>query len=433
MKNLAWIRLALVSCVPLVVTQIGCPADEPLDSPPEDGSAQPDVSQPDAADEPPPRDSGSEPDAADADAAPLRPASTHTGTISVQDRVLLGAPALGHGISVLVDFGVQPRQPDVDDAPGQITGCKAWSYDVESDPPPQSIGDVGTLRISGLTASLGSGCVFRSGSGYVCPTAAGQSALEVQAEDAGTALVTLVGAAFGSEDRGRTLRLGGTGSWVGSFPLVEVLAPTRARIARALPSAAAESVPFEILAGAGPVPGTPADEQPGDPLRNADSLRVALDPAAGSPIAFPEAFVADVGDAFTPDDATRAVLESIPTSGAAFRIGCNGGGGACGTATFSVIQLQSTDGDVAGLSPFALPPPVKKQVSLTCVIPGALGEVVVPAAASALLAAANAERPITRIRTAFMRNGAAVVQNPSGAANTVRVVVGHQVIGFTSP
>lgn len=432
MKKLAWIRLALVSCVPLAVSLGGCPADDP-DGSLDAGPPPPDVSVPDAAEDPRPHDGGADADLDGGDAAPVRPASTHSGTISVQDRVLLGAPALGHGISVLVDFAAQPRQPDVDDTPGQITGCKAWSYDVDTDPPPQPAGDVGTLRFSGLAASLGSGCVFRPASGYVCPTAAGQSALQVQAEEAGSALVSLAGAAFGAEDRGRTLRLGGTGSWVGAFPLVEVLAPTRARIARALPTAVAESVPFEILAGAGPVPGTPADEQPGDPLRNADSLRVVLDPAAGSPFAFPEAVVPDVGDAFVPDDATRAMLESIPTSGESFRIGCNGTGGTCGTAPFSILQLQSTDGDVAGLSPFALPPPVKKQISLTCVIPGALGEVVVPAAASALLAAAHLERPITRIRTAFMRNGAAIVQNPSGAANTVRVVVGHQVIGFTTP
>ncbi|RKG68330.1 hypothetical protein D7V80_13085 [Corallococcus sp. CA054B] len=41
--------------------------------------------------------------------------------------------------------------------------------------------------------------------------------------------------------------------------------------------------------------------------------------------------------------------------------------------------------------------------------------------------------PMTRIRTAFMRNGAVLTKNPAPPDNTVRVVAGHQLIGFTNP
>ncbi|MFP2903489.1 hypothetical protein ACLESD_00115 [Pyxidicoccus sp. 3LFB2] len=366
--------------------------------------------------------------------------STHAGTISIQDRRLLGAPHLGHGLSVLVDMSTAPRAPDLDEEPGQLTGCKVWVYDMESDPPPRSAGDVGTLSIEGTSASLGPGCVFQDGAGYVCPTAAGQgqAALEHAATGTGeppnTARVSISGAAFGPDDWGRYLQLRSGVGASGSFPIVSVLSATEVRVAKA-PGAdsASAATTYQVLAGAGPVPGTPEDEAPGDPLRNADQVHVRLTPGNDSPFQFPETTVAAPGAPFTPDTATAGLLGQIPLDGRAFRLGCAGEGGRCGPAELTIIQLQTTDAPTAGLSPYALPPAKSKQVVLTCIQPGERGFVDISAEASALLARAHAASRITRIRTALMRNGAALTKNPTPPDNTVRIVAGHQLIGFTNP
>lgn len=368
------------------------------------------------------------------------PASTHAGTISIQDRKLLGAPHLGHGLSLLVDMSTAPRAPDYDEEPGQITGCKVWVYDLESDPPPQPAGDVGTLTIEGPSASLGPGCVFQEGAGYVCPTATGQGEVVLEHAAPGTGLpsntarVSISGAAFGPDDAGRYLHVRGAPGASGSFPIVSVTSATEVLVAKAQGTDPAPSVgTYQVLAGAGPVPGTPEDEAPGDPLRDSDQVRVRITPGSDSPFQFPETTVAAIGSAFTPDTATLALLEQVPLDGRAFRIGCAGEGGQCGTAEFTIIQLQTTDAPTAGLPPFALPPEKAKQVVLTCIAPGERGYVDIPAEASSLLAQAHAASPITRIRTAFMRNGAVLTKNPTRPDNTVRVVAGHQVIGFSSP
>jgi hypothetical protein len=88
---------------------------------------------------------------------------------------------------------------------------------------------------------------------------------------------------------------------------------------------------YQVLAGAGPVPGTPADEAPGDPLRNTDQVRVRITPGNDSPFHFPETTVAAIGGAFTPDTATLGLLDHVPLDGRAFRLGCAGEGGHCGS------------------------------------------------------------------------------------------------------
>ncbi|MCP3138584.1 hypothetical protein [Pyxidicoccus xibeiensis] len=368
------------------------------------------------------------------------PVSTHAGTISIQDRRLLGAPHLGHGLSLLADMSTAPRAPDYDEAPGQLTGCKVWVYDIASDPPPRPAGDVGTLTIEGTSASLGPACVFQEGAGYVCPTATGEGEVVLEHAVAGTgappntARVSIGGAAFGPEDSGRYLQLRGAPGASGSFPIVSVTSATEVRVAKAPgtnPAPAAGT--YQVLAGAGPVPGTPGDEAPGDPLRDSDQVRVRITPGNDSPFQFPETTVAAIGTAFTADTATLGLLDHVPLDGRPFRLGCAGEGGHCGAAELTIIQLQTTDAPTAGLSPYALPPAKTKQVVLTCIQPGASGIVDIPAEASSLLAQAHAASPITRIRTAFMRNGAALTKNPMPPDNTVRVVAGHQLIGFTNP
>jgi hypothetical protein len=140
------------------------------------------------------------------------------------------------------------------------------------------------------------------------------------------------------------------------------------------------------------------------------------------------------GEPFVVDTATAGLLDAFPFDGAAVTLGCSGSGGTCGKADLTVVRLTSTDGDTTGLSPFAMPPPVSKQVDLLCATFAVEGNLVVPEGAIALLQNADAVSPITRIRTALMREGYLLVENdPALAPNQVRMLAGHGILGFTSP
>jgi hypothetical protein len=149
---------------------------------------------------------------------------------------------------------------------------------------------------------------------------------------------------------------------------------------------------------------------------------------------FPDTAPIEAGDAFTLDAASDAILGAIPVDGSAFSIGCSGAGGECNEAFASIIQLETTDGDTGGAPPFALPRSVDRKVIISCASLGESGRVDVPAGATALLAAADRASPITRVRVAFMRDGFQQVSNPPPLPpNPVRIVVGHQIVGFTDP
>ena len=81
-----------------------------------------------------------------------------------------------------------------------------------------------------------------------------------------------------------------------------------------------------------------------------------------------------------------------------------------------------------------MPAAASKQVEISCAEVEGDGVVDVSPAVSRYLQAAHQARPITRIRTAFMRNGYALVANPPPAPpNRVTIAVGHQLLAFGSP
>ncbi len=407
--------LALLSA-PLALT--GCPSGD-------------DDAPPDAQTEPPADAGADAPDAAvDAGAA-----TTATGIISVQDQVIHGFPAAGHGLSVRADFTAPGRPPDFDEMPGQPTGCKAWLYDMQDDPPPAVAGDEGTVTVAGTAAPVPDGCVFNGTDGYTCPVASGRAAATVTPMDAPAALYDLAGLALSGDDIGRHLRIAGDAEHPGndgSFPILAVPAPTSAVVANAAAAAGAFDASYTVVAGAGAA-GLPLDS-PRDPVRDDDRVTIGIDPGGRMDLDFPDTAPIDAGDAFTLDAASDAVLGAIPVDGSAFSIGCSGAGGECNDAFASIIQLETTDGDTAGAPPFALPPSADRKVIITCASLGASGRVDVPAGATALLAAAHRASPITRVRVAFMRDGFQQVSNPPPLPpNPVRIVAGHQIVGFTDP
>lgn len=378
-----------------------------------------------------PADAGADPPA-DAGADP---AATAIGIISIQDQVIHGFPAAGHGLSVRADFTAPGRPPDFDEMPGQPTGCKAWLYDMHDDPPPAVAGDEGIVTVAGTAAPVPDGCVFNGTDGYACPVASGEGAATVTPMDAPAALYDIAGLALTDDDIGRHMRIAGDGERPGndgSFPILAVPGPTAAVVVNSAAAAGAFDASYTVVAGAGAA-GLPLDS-PRDPVRDDDRVIVGIDPAGGMDFDFPDTAPIEAGDAFTLDAASDAVLGAIPVDGSAFSIGCSGEGGECNEAFASIIQLETTDGDTAGAPPFALPPSVDRKVIISCATLGASGRVDVPAEATALLAAAGRASPITRVRVAFMRDGFQQASNPPPLPpNPVRIVAGHQIVGFTDP
>ena len=409
------LTLCLLLGAPLALA--ACPGDD--DPPSPDAQVEPSA---DAAVDPDP-DAG-----ADAGAA-----STAIGIISIQDQVIHGFPAAGHGLSVRADFTAPGRPPDFDEMPGQPTGCKAWLYDMQDDPPPALAGDEGTVTVAGTAAPVPDGCVFNGSDGYTCPVASGRAAATVTPMDAPAALYDIAGLALSDDDIGRHLRVSGDGEHPGndgSFPIVAVPGPTSAVVVNAAAAAGEFAASYTVVAGAGAA-GLPLDS-PRDPVRDDDQVTIGIVPGGRMDFDFPDTAPIDAGDAFTLDAASDAILSAIPVDGSAFSIGCSGEGGACGEAFASIIQLETTDGDTDGAPPFALPPPVDKKVIISCASLGASGRVDVPAAATALLRAADRASPTTRVRVAFMRDGFQAASNPPPLPpNPVRIVAGHQIVGFT--
>ncbi|UQA63942.1 hypothetical protein E8A73_039205 [Polyangium aurulentum] len=354
-------------------------------------------------------------------------APTHGGIISIQDISIHGAPQAGHGLTVQVLL-TAATAPVYEENPGQITGCKAWSHDVQENPAPP-LTDQGMVAIKGLEDGP-INCTFQN-TGYVCPAASGAGQASVAPGPMGATEYTVMGAAFSEADVGRYLRVTGSvnGGNSGAFPIVAVSSATTAVVVNA--KAVAEEFPatYTVVAGAGPVPGNP-----NDPIAGGDELTVALQPGGDMAFHVPESGPIPAGDAFVLDTASQAVIGALPLDGTAVTLGCAGQGGSCGPAQATLVRISSTDGSVAGLSPFAMPAPIDKQVEIQCVVVGGEGKLVIPAEAMKLLQDAHQATPITRIRTAFMREGVATLANPAPQPpNTLNILVGHGLLAFTSP
>ncbi|WP_437835333.1 hypothetical protein [Sorangium sp. So ce1153] len=354
-------------------------------------------------------------------------APTHSGLISIQDISILGAPQAGHGLTVQILF-TSAKPPRYEELPGQPTGCKGWVYDAQDDPPPP-LTDQGVVTISGLAGGP-IDCRFQ-GSSYVCPTHSGAGQASVTAAEMGTAAYAVGGAMFSAADVGRTLRVDGAAMSGnnGAFPIVAVESSEVAIVANPSATQEAFAASYVVLAGAGPVPGNP-----NDPITSGDEVVVAIEP--GGSTAFKAANLGPLvaGEAFELDDASQTLLGAVPLDGTPMTLGCGGQGGSCGAAQGTIVRITSTDGDVQGASSFAMPPPADKQVEVQCVTVGGDGSITVPAEAMQLFQEAHQASSITRIRTAFMREGVASATNPApDPPNTVHALAGHGILGFTSP
>lgn len=354
--------------------------------------------------------------------------STHVGLVSIQDMSIHGAPQAGHGLTVQAFF-TPASAPVYEELPGSPAGCKAWVYDLETSPPPPPI-DAGVLEIAGAAGGT-IACSFQQNGAYGCPMASASGPASLAPEQNGTVIFTSDAAAFTQDDVGRYLRIAGTSAATnaGAFPIVAVPSPKTAVIVNQQAQAEDADVEFTVVAGAGPVPSNPVD-----PIGPGAALTVSLVAPATSPFQFGTTGAIVAGSELVVDGATAALLGAIPLDGAALSLGCGGAGGSCGEAALTVIRLTTTDGDTTGLSPFTMPPPAAKQIDLSCASLDPSGVVAIPAEAMAILQEIDESSPITRIRTAFMREGFAIVGNEAPLPpNAVRVLVGHGTLGFTDP
>lgn len=355
------------------------------------------------------------------------PVATHNGIISIQDVSIQGAPQAGHGLTVQVLFTAS-RPPAYEQMPGEIEGCRAWVYDMQDNPPP-ALTDQGVITIAGLEGGP-LACRF-AGSGYVCPTSTGAGQASVAPGQTGTAAYTIEGATFSAADVGRYLRITGAGSAKnqGAFPIVAVGSSTTAIVVNQGAVEEAFAAEYTVLAGAGPVPNNPVD-----PIEGGDEVVVGISPGGEMAFDFADSAPIVAGEAFTPDTASAAALVAVPLDGSPLTLGCGGPGGNCGPAQATVVRLTSTDGDVEGASPFAMPPPARRQVEIQCVALGGDGTLTIPAEAMKLLQEAHQVSPISRIRTALMREGWAAPTNAASLPpNITTLLVGHGLLGFTSP
>jgi hypothetical protein len=181
----------------------------------------------------------------------------------------------------------------------------------------------------------------------------------------------------------------------------------------------------------GRVRGVPAN--PLDPIPGGSEVSVLLSPGGEMAFDVPELGPVIPGAAFQLDEPSEALITSIPVDGSAITLGCAGRGGRCGEAEATLVRLTTSDGRTAGLTPFAMPPPLRQYLEIQCVIEAGDGTIAMPEEIVALMARAQETSPITRIRTAYMREGTARgVNRGLLPPNQVFLAVGHGVLGFTS-
>lgn len=365
------------------------------------------------------------------------PVTTYSGTISVLEAALLNPGTsgtfFGQGVQAGITFTSSDTTmfpaPLMEEQPGSPLGCKAWQY-TAAQAPLASIGlDEGPVAVNSPAATTTSflpSCVFQPGAGYICPHTGTMSTGGIIAAGpaAGTATLTDADTTFNAGNTSnRYVRIGGATNAAnnGVFPILALGGANT--IVYGNPAFVAETIPatgFHInLAGVGPTPMAP------DPGFLTDTASIDFVHTMGGGGHIPDftattSAAGSVGDDFTLPLASLNLLNAIPRDGTAFTVGC-ADAASCGTASGTLINIVTTDGPTAGLSPFTMPLPTTRRVQVRCASLGAIS-ITVPAAYSALIMGSGA----TRIQTTFIRPTLM-----AGVAN-VTSISGHAVVGFTN-
>jgi hypothetical protein len=377
-------------------------------------------------------DGSSDGDNPDFDAAPDQPDAGGGGP-SQTGRIVMGATTFqnfegrGEGLILLVDVrNVDERVPPAyEEAVGSPFGCKATEFTPEQYATPPV--NFGTLSFTITDGPPFPDCNWVEGAGYLCVGAAGSGGdLTVIDSDngmgGGVYKLTNAAVTFGTDQVGRMVKITGAAEPKFNAGLFPITAATADSVTFVGPPGIADpengtAASYQVLAGFGPA-------LQADPV--SDDSRVMAHLTAGGDGTFEDFDLdANIGDSFTMDDDTAAILSDLPLDGSAFSVSCEGTGGTCNQAMANGLIISTTDGDVTGLPPFALPAPATKATTLICLQPGG-GTINVPAAASAYLMNSGA----TRLRAIFIRANVLTETQSDGALD---FGAGHAWAGFTTP
>ena len=374
--------------------------------------------------------------ATDAQDIDTPPAPSYFGSISLLEAAVLnpgtGGTFFGQGpqVSISLTSSADVPGPVMQEMPTAI-GCKVWEYTPAQALAAATGADEGTVAfaLTGTAAPTIPTCAFSAGVGYTCPqtATAGSGGVISPSGTAGVAVLTDADNTFvDSNSLGRYVRISGATNAAnnGVFPITARPSPTS--LAFANPAFVAETLPAAAthinIYGVGPIPNA-ASPDPGF-LRDDNQVTVTFTAGGGNHF---ETFTSTtgsqtLGDDFDLDMAELNKLNGIPKDGTAFTITCDAAECPLGSAAGTVLNIVTTDAPTTGLSPFAMPPPMTKQVKIRCAVLGS-GALTVPAAYSAFLQNAGA----TRIQASFIR-GALL----GGGPDNVSVVAGHAIVGFTN-
>jgi hypothetical protein len=367
------------------------------------------------------------------------------GSISVQEIEIAGVPQLGQGPQVSITFNDDSYKGATIAGP-LIGGCSATEYSPTELAAEPGL-DEGTIQVTHVPANdaepmVFGPCNFVTGAGYLCIKGGSPSATVAitvgNPIPEGTALVTPVtGGTVAANDVGAYMQTGGFANAGnnGAGPIVQFVPANAfgpgsppadsvvvAGIGEASEVAAAAN--YTVISGQGPIPGA---EDPGF-LGDDDGLTIALTKGGAMDFDdFTATFAAGadmgIGDDFTLNTASASAIANIPGDGSTFTISCSGAGGDCGIATGAILTISASDGSLADVSPFSLPPPTAKQTEVTCTTLAANGDLTISPEISALLMANSP----TRARTTYLRSNLI-----SEAGGQINVIAGHGIAGFTN-
>jgi hypothetical protein len=399
----------------------------------------------------------------DAEVPDMEPPPVFTGTVTVLEASVFGAPQLGSGIQIASSFFENGGVPPVyEETPGSPTGCKVWEYT------PAQVADVGSdegavvvtidnPESHGFDPAI-PGCGFVAGRGYMCPDATQSTGGTVQGLPdpnnpgsciAGRLMLIDADAPFTFKvTDGRYVAFSNTGTAllpdgttlpvIGKLPVVPPAPEDNTTVILPYPQATTTCIPATpldaaavhlTLGGVGPIPGVTGEGLMADDA----TVSVSVTAGGGMHIA---SFTADFpgathspGDAFSLDADSLPIFappgspgaQGIPLDGSAFTVACdtNDGCGA-GSGDGVVLNIVTTDADLTGVGATTLPPPMTKRVQVRCAAL-ASNSVTVNATASAHLMTAGA----TKLQATFIRG--ALSGNPEG---TVNIVAGHAITTF---
>lgn len=365
------------------------------------------------------------------------PPPPFAGSFSVVEANLLmpgTTTSFGQGLQASIVFtdGSMLPAPLMEENPGLPVGCKVWEYT-----PAQALHAAVGIDEGPVTLTFASGsnpatppvvppCAFLAGTGYGCSDfSTGSTGGVITGGANGTATLNDVDVTYtAANSLGRYVKILGAATPAndGRFPIVGITPPSTityfnpARVTELLPGGASHI----NVAAAGPIPGIV------DPGFLADDVALTFSHVAGGGNHIP-AFTlmttgpGHLGDDFTLEPASLALLTHVPRTGEELVFACATNCGA-DSAAGSLVDLVTTDAPVAGLSPFALPPPVAKRVQVRCARLGP-GPVTIPAAYSVKLMTAGA----TRVQATFIRGAVLAWPDPP-----VTGVAGHAIVAVTT-